>query len=432
MHVQVVGLERLVSVNENGLFTLTDLPAGVYTLRIVTADTFNVKPMVIGNVQAQSGKIVEVPLAGWKKSTALRINTTMNGAGVAGDIHDFPLLIRIDSTLFGSSKAVFDFFGQCAVNGSDLRFANKKGKSFSYEIDQWDPIGGKAAIWVRVDTIRGNDATQYFWMYWGKTTAVAHSEGFGVFDTAHGYASAWHCNLSTGSTIVDASAAANNGVLKGQSSTPLFITSPLQSALSVDSQYVVTTSRFAEGPQVLSLSLWFKTSRAGGKLIGFVSDETDTSLKYDRQIYMDTAGFLHFGVYPSYSGALTRDDSAFAYINSSGQLEGIRRILSHNVAVNDNRWHHAAVTLSSQGQFLYVDGKLSQSNTNVTGAQNFSGLWMLGGGKHTTWEWHSPDPFFHGALDEVRIMHYAVNADWVKLSFENQSEGSTVVTIRNE
>ena len=38
--------------------------------------------------------------------------------------------------------------------------------------------------------------------------------------------------------------------------------------------------------------------------------------------------------------------------------------------------------------------------------------------------------FFNGKIDEVNMANVARSSDWIKLSFQNQKLGSTVVTIK--
>jgi len=50
-----------------------------------------------------------------------------------------------------------------------------------------------AAVWVRVDTIYGNDTTDIV-MYWEEKTPADFSDGGQVFGRADGYMGVWHMN----------------------------------------------------------------------------------------------------------------------------------------------------------------------------------------------------------------------------------------------
>ena len=123
--------------------------------------------------------------------------TTPDGANLPGSasVSDFPLLLRFNSANFN--------FAQAQSDGSDIRFTNAADAPLSYEIEQWDSVNGKAAVWVKIPTITGN-ARQEIKMYWGKSGVGSQSSGSSVFNSSNGYCSVMHLNGnvldSTGST----------------------------------------------------------------------------------------------------------------------------------------------------------------------------------------------------------------------------------------
>ena len=139
----------------------------------------------------------------WKFSKQCRLNTTPSGADVPGMVTNFPVLVRL-------TAADFDF-SQTLTDGGDLRFMKEGGKQLPYEIERWDPGSRQAEVWVKVDTIYGNDSTHVFIMYWGNTKAFSLSNSAAVFDTAAGFAGVWHLGQPVGSIIPDATANGNNG-----------------------------------------------------------------------------------------------------------------------------------------------------------------------------------------------------------------------------
>jgi hypothetical protein len=118
----------------------------------------------------------------------------------------------------------------------------------------------------------------------------------------------------------------NNGTLQN---SPTVIADRFTNAIQAYSfngstQYVSTANVYSN-PTDFTVSIWFKTSTiTGGKLIGFGNAQTGSSSQFDRQIYMNNAGQIYFGVYP---GSVVTLNSPLAY--------------------NDNTWHLATATLSS-------------------------------------------------------------------------------------
>ena len=100
----------------------------------------------------------------------------------------------------------------------------------------------------------------------------------------------------------------------------------------------VSTPRSYANPTTFSEEVWFRTTVAGGMLIGFGSSQTGASSQHDRKLYLTTTGQLAFG---SYNGAT--------------------QVITSPTAVNDGAWHHTVATMSpTNGMRLYVDGRSSR------------------------------------------------------------------------
>ncbi|MDO9457448.1 signal peptidase I [Nocardioides sp.] len=141
------------------------------------------------------------------------------------------------------------------------------------------------------------------------------------------------------------------------------------------------------GPNTFTVSIWFKTTTAGGKLIGFGSARTGQSGQYDRHIYMTNSGALSFGVY---TGATQTITSAGPY--------------------NDNAWHQAVASLSSAGMKFYIDGvAVPGSLPGVTTGENYSGWWRVGYDNVNAWPSQPSNYFFTGTVDEAAVYTAALS-----------------------
>ncbi|MBF0432797.1 MAG: DUF2341 domain-containing protein, partial [Fibrobacteria bacterium] len=360
---------------------------------------------------------------------------TSDGANITEDVYNFPLLVRLDasvnSTLSTEAKTkVSALFESSMVDGSDLRFADSNGKPLRYEIESWNKEQKIAATWVALDTIRGNTKSQFIYIYTGKSDAHALSNGPAVFDTSLGYKGNWH--LASATEMNDASYTANHGTGAFMNADNT-VNGLIDGAVSFngENQYVVTSQQFTN-PQVFSLSLWFKTNVGGGKLIGFEDSVEGDSQDFDRHIYMGDSGRLYFGVFPLAPESITPEDTAFLNYGdnpSDSSFPGIRRIVKSTEAYNDGAWHQVVSVLSPAGQYLYVDGKEVDANTKSTSAEISNGYWRFGTGHLHSWNWGPTNPFFTGAIDEARVMHLAVTAGWIKMNYETQKQGSTVLNV---
>ncbi|HZC73140.1 MAG TPA: LamG-like jellyroll fold domain-containing protein [Jatrophihabitans sp.] len=164
-----------------------------------------------------------------------------------------------------------------------------------------------------------------------------------------------------------------------------------RSAVTLDgSSGYITTPDAVTNPAVFTLETWFKTTTSrGGKLLGFGSAQTGTSLlgAYDRHLYMTNSGQLVFGVYPNTVKTIT---SPAGY--------------------NDGTWHLADATLSGAGIALYVDGQQVAIDPTVTTAQNYTGYWRIGYDTLFGWPNQPTSSYFAGTLNHVALYAAALTA----------------------
>ncbi|GAB7191180.1 hypothetical protein NUM3379_18870 [Kineococcus sp. NUM-3379] len=147
-------------------------------------------------------------------------------------------------------------------------------------------------------------------------------------------------------------------------------------------------------PYPFSLELWFRAGAgSGGTLItrGTESTATYPVGLHDRKIYLDSAGRLVFGVWPS---------------------TGSRRATSPSSYL-DGAWHHVVGTMGPAGGLrLYVDGRLVASDPTATAAETTSRTdhWRLGGHGLASWANRPANDFFTGLLDEVAVYSRELSA----------------------
>ncbi|MGY4539920.1 hypothetical protein ACVW0P_004361 [Mucilaginibacter sp. UYNi724] len=201
----------------------------------------------------------------------------------------------------------------------------------------------------------------------------------------------------------DVSGNQNNGV--GQN-TPAFTANrytatPGAYSANGSTQYITSTTPFVN-PQTFSLSLWFNTNTpSGGKLIGFSSQQAGGGQR-DRQIYMNNAGQLYFGVY---NGATNTVNTAGSY--------------------NDGNWHHVVGTFSpTNGIKLYVDNVLQAANATYTAAETYTGYWSIGGNTLTGWPSIPTSAFFAGSIDDVAVYSTELSVATVTTSNDNYQIGA--------
>lgn len=340
----------------------------------------------------------------WSRSAEIHLNTTSSGAAVSSNVTNFQALIRLNTENFQFNTARGD--------GADIRFAKPDGTHLYYQIEQWDSLSQQAQIWVKIDTVYGNNSAQYIEMFWGKADAVSRSSGNGVFDTSNGFKGVWHCseNPSTSAPqFSDASGAGNNGTAQGGMNSSDLINGVIGKGLEFDGvdDHISSAKQYSNITR-LTISAWFKTTtNQGGRIVGFGNMQTGASTSYDKHIYMDNSGKIYFGIY-----------------------NGTYNVLASTATYNDGVWHQVTGRLFSTGMKLYVDGVTVASNS-VSSAQNYSGYWRIGYGNLTNWPDAPSSQRFNGQIDEVSVAHNAFTSDWIKLSYESSKTGTSWLSIED-
>ena len=161
------------------------------------------------------------------------------------------------------------------------------------------------------------------------------------------------------------------------------------------------------GPNVFTESAWINTTTtSGGKILGFGDQpQPGTSSNYDRQLYMDNAGHIVFGVYNN----------------------GIYTVTSTNT-YNDGVWHQITGTLSGSGMVLYIDGKKIGTNGGTAAAQAYSGYWRVGGDNLNSWPSQPNSMYFAGSIDEVAIYPNALTLPQIQQQYTDAG-GSVSVPV---
>jgi hypothetical protein len=146
----------------------------------------------------------------------------------------------------------------------------------------------------------------------------------------------------------------------------------------------------------LSLEIWFKTTTAGGRLIGYSGSQTGQSGSEDRHIYMANTGQLDFGIYNTSLGTT---------------------VIQSPASYNNGLWHDAVATLSpTAGMAFYIDGALIGTNAR-TGAENATGYWRVGYDKLAAWPNAPTNYFFTGSLGFASVYTTVLTAAQVQAHY---------------
>ncbi|WP_417867570.1 LamG-like jellyroll fold domain-containing protein [Xanthomarina gelatinilytica] len=127
---------------------------------------------------------------------------------------------------------------------------------------------------------------------------------------------------------------------------------------------------------------------------------------------------------------LSKRDAAYTQgydfkINATGKFEvswktstgSLQQIVS-NTTIPEDTWHHLAVIYQSGTAYLYIDGVLDKQE-NKTAPNNTTESFYIGAASKLT-----PQAFFHGNIDEVRVWNTALDIDQLRYIMNQEIENN--------
>lgn len=389
-YVQIFGLERALQVDSSGLFDIHDLPPGTYDFRIVSSDTL-LDPIILRDVVVEPENVTDLLFPSWSFSRKLILNTGPSGADITGSVTGFPVLVRLNSGNFD--------FESSRSDGADVRFVKPDGTLLPYAIERFDSVNKHAEIWVKVDTIYGNDNTQYINMYWGNSSAAPAANSSAVFDGTDNVTAVWHmqedCRDATGG---------GNDAAKNSAIDTIGVIGTCKKFNGNDS---VMIPGLLGSPPNLTLSAWAQLDSVAGDGSEILSLGDAVILRMDF-VTNDhgTDGLVH-----------QSDNTVFYNIFSSNFLVG-------------TGWHLITLTVNMEPNVLtlFIDGEEVVSRTDLDATIMYNGV-----GRNTYIGKHGngqSDFNFIGMIDEVRVYNAAMSPDYIKLNFMNQKADDALVVFK--
>jgi hypothetical protein len=391
----IPGTNLIVSLKNatNGSVIIDSVPVGEIPGVLYSVQSKSSDPQtMISSITVKSNSLVTVVYTSWLFTRSIVINTTSSGVFISSNITNFPLLIRLSSKNFD--------FSQAKADGSDLRISKSNGTPIPCEIEQWDAVNNRAAIWVKVDTIYASNDSQSITLYWGNSEASRSSSDSGVFDTTDNIISAWHLN----NYCKDATGNRHDATVVSTIDTPGII-GRCQTFNGSDS---IKIPGLLGSPSSISISAWAQldsTDSIGGGEIISIGDAAMIRMDY------------------------TRDSSGTSGISHISSGTKFNEICSGNFLKNTG-WHFLAFTFDHKlfRYTLYIDGIKAGTRTEANLTINYSGV---GGntiiGKHGNGK---TGYGFYGRIDEVRVYREAMPADYIKLCYMNQKENDCLLTFK--
>ena len=349
-------------------------------------------------VVASSDTIKLTQWLSWQHSAKVLLNTTPSGANMSQNVFDFPVLVRLNSGNFN--------FSQARTNGEDMRFIKQDNSALAFEIEDWDSATATATIWVKCDTVYGNNNTRWFTMLWGNLSAKTASNSAAVFDTANGFQGVWHLGQSGPNIQKDAT-------LNHFDGTPTAMTG------SSDVAAVIARGLDFDGSSQCISVLNARNSR--------LDVQTDSFYTVSSWVFART---LNNGLHVFFSkgsaqyGLMINKANRWEFY---GGLAGYGVDTTTTAPATANAWTLVTGVRNGMKQYLYINGVLADSTLLAAGtspgiSNNFYDL-VIGRQSDDQSQW------FDGIIDESRVEGIARSAGWTKLCYQNQRSDQVLVQI---
>lgn len=400
------GTDIYAIIDTNYQVLLSDVPTGIFDSLMFLSSLDTTPRVARYAVIVQPGDITIISNPGWKFTRTISFNTSATGADITDDLFNVPVLLRLNKDNFN--------FSETNGSGADLRFVTDIGKLVSFEIERWDETAQNAEVWLRIDTLRGNNTSQTISMYWGNE-ALSHVTNQIVFDTAAGFQGVWHLGENVNDSTGDATVNNFNGI-SPDSARPAsvvgiigkcrffngissFITMPntTKSRISFpqNSQYTVSAWVYVQKPDSLSHVILSKGNAQ--YFLWYTSIHLSSTL-------------WEFADYRSESGwdLATARITAGEWVFIAGVHDGTSHMLYINGERVDTLIDYPFNVVRSDQSDLMI-GRFAQFMASPTDDEGFC--------------------YFNGSIDEVQISSVARSAQWIKLSYQNQNKNDKLISF---
>jgi hypothetical protein len=409
LFVQVMGLEFVAEINsETSDFVCTGIPPGTFDFRIVSSGSDSLST-IVPQVVVRSDDTTDIgPVSLWQNARQIVLNTSQSGAGVGESVIDFPVLIHLTSSTLD--------FSQVKGNGGDLRFFSIGKTSLPYEIEQWDSVGQNALVWVKVDTVFGNNDTQSVLMVWGNPDAMPQSNGV-VFDTAQGFQGVWHFNEAGDAPCLDATKNRYTGTSYGMSPQ-----SSVLAAIGLGRKFDGSSSRF----------------QMHGTAAGKLNFPENGNYTISAWVFLDTADTGNQVIvskgYWQYFLKASHDSAASGYSWNFVEYHANNGWQKTADSAEIQSWTYVVAQRRGDRQYLYVNGVPADSMITMipdTMPRDTGNDFMIG--RYIQAITTGPSEgfgYFHGSMDEVCVSNVARNPAWIRLCYMNQRANDALVRFK--
>jgi hypothetical protein len=316
----------------------------------------------------------------------------------------FPVVVQLARDWLKTTTADPTAGRVASAAGHDIIFRAANGTTnLAHEIEAYDGTTGSLTAWARIDSLSKATDTTFYLYYGNPCVTAATQDAAAVWDTHH--KGVWHLNgeaAGTGTQAVyrDSTSNANHGDDMVSATGQLGQLAGGQDFDGVDDYIDCGAGASLNIKQKLTLSAWIRTSDRPSKGSWHMV-MTTAKTKYQMFVYGTS--------------------------NTTTTLGGYFELDTGNVDIWNGpiidiapaTWTHAAITFDGKGVRFYVNGELDHTE-NVNGAIKDSSLerFFLGYKDDVK----TKGLYWKGRMDEVRVSDTRRSDDWIRTSYNNQSD----------
>jgi hypothetical protein len=391
--------------------TIDSVPATTLPV-LISVDTSSKETKIVqNNIVVNSGNVTIVDNVEKSAHVDIVLNTAQDGAGILGDLFNFPVLVRLNSTNFN--------FKLAKNNGIDLLFTRQDKITLPFEVERWDATEELAEIWVKIDTIYGNNSTQSITMSWGTTEQSELTGSAVTFDTAAGFQGVWHLGEAVGGMYNDATVNKYHGI-------------------SSDTSLPETSEGMIGNCAVFNGKTDFITmpNTADSKL-NFPESGSYTVCAWARIDTLDgtshcivSKGFEQYYLRSTYISLTSRSTPLWEFV----EFSSTDKWQTLNTQATEKEWAFLVCIRDGKKQYLYCNGVLVDSTVelwpNVANRNTGNDLYIGRFAEEVNIPLEEGIFYFKGGIDEVRIMNKVEKLDWIKLCYMNQKKDDRLVDFK--
>jgi hypothetical protein len=322
---------------------------------------------------------------GWQ----YRKQVTIDHTQVLEDLVNFSVLVSTSDADLMKAQA----------DGGDILFMNDIGVStrIYHDIESYDVSSGTLITWVNIPSLSSSTDT-VFYMYYGNPSCINQAYPKKTWDP--GYEAVLHMNDATLSTISDSTSNEYIGTKKAVNE-PIATNAQIYDGQTFDGSddfIQFDTTIIPTGPK--TISLWFKST--------ITSSDS----------FMAVLGNALNGGSQDKGFCISAQWKNGAVINFEiGNVELYNHFLTVEIPIPDNNLHYYTAVYDGTDLKVYRDGSYvaldnTKDGTEANPDYNFAmGRSYISGGRY----------YFHGTLDEIRILNGARSSAWISTEYANHN-----------